>query len=82
MPSPASPSPPPRLLAETKAIEIARMQCQAYKLAIFRIDTPEALARFGGKPPSNQRRDTDLDSHLARARAGLAPAGTASPPGP
>lgn len=58
------------------------MQCQAYKLAIFRIDTPEALARFGGKPPANQRRDTDLDSHLERARAGLAPAGAASPPGP
>jgi hypothetical protein len=71
-----------RLLAETKATEIARMQCQAYKLAIFRIDTPEALARFGGKPPASPRRDTDLDSHLARARAGLAPAGAVPPPGP
>jgi hypothetical protein len=71
-----------RLLAETKATEIARLQCQAYKLAVYRIDTPEAFARFGGKPPVNQRRDTDLDSHLARARAGLAPAGAAPPPGP
>jgi len=71
-----------RLLAETKAPEIARLQCQAYKLALFRIDTPEAFARFGGKQPGNQRRDTDLDSHLARARAGLAPAGAAPPRGP
>jgi hypothetical protein len=71
-----------RLLAETKATEIARGQSQAHKLAIFRLDTPEALARFGGKPPASQRRDTDLDSHLARARAGLAPGGAAPPPGP
>lgn len=69
-----------KLLVETKAIEVARVQCQAFKLAIFRIDTPEALARFGGKQPVNRRRDTDLDIRLERARAAPAPADTAPPP--
>src|SRR5208283_3194379 len=35
-----------KFLAETNAAEVARLQCQGYKLALFRIDTPEAFARF------------------------------------
>ena len=71
-----------KLLAETHATEVARAQCQTFKYAIFRIDTPEALARFGGKPPGGTRANTDLDSRLARARAEGAAAGTAPAPAP
>jgi hypothetical protein len=66
-----------KLLVETNAKEVARTQSQAFTLAVFRIDTPEAIARFGGKPPVNSsRRETDLDRQLTRARAEGAPAGT------
>jgi len=77
---PGMAEPTAKLLVETKATEVARAQCQAFKLAIFRIDTPEALARFGGKQPVNRRRDTDLDIRLERARAEPAPAAAAPPP--
>ena len=70
-----------KLLVETNAKEVARTQSQAFTLAVFRIDTPEAIARFGGKPPVNSsRRDTDLDRQLTGARAEGAPAGTAPAP--
>jgi hypothetical protein len=70
-----------KLLVETNAKEVARTQSQAFTLAVFRIDTPEAIARFGGKPPVNSsRRETDLDRQLTRARAEGAPAGTAPAP--
>ena len=70
-----------KLLVETNAKEVARTQSQAFTLAVFRIDTPEAIARFGGKPPVNSsRRETDLDRQLTRARAEGAPVGTAPAP--
>ena len=69
-----------KLLVEADAREVTRQQCQAYKLALFRIDTPEALARFGGNPPINPvSRNTDLDKALTEARAQLMP-GAAAPP--
>lgn len=78
---PAKAAPIANLLVETNAKEVARTQSQAFTLAVFRIDTPEAIARFGGKPPVNSsRRDTDLDRQLTRARAEGAPVGTAPAP--
>jgi hypothetical protein len=68
-----------KLLVETNATVVARVQCQAYKLALFRIDTPEALARFGGREPAPPYHDTDLDKMLARARAAQPPAKPADP---
>ncbi|MES1167054.1 MAG: hypothetical protein ABUL68_03550, partial [Pseudomonadota bacterium] len=68
-----------RLLAETHGTVFARTQSQAFKLALFRIDTPEALARFGGKPPVSTKRDSDLDRLLDRAKAELT---APSPPAP
>lgn len=58
-----------QFLAETHATVFARITSQAYKLALFRVDTPEALARFGGKPPAENRSDRDLDALLEQARA-------------
>jgi hypothetical protein len=66
-----------KLLVATNAAEVVRLQCQAYKLALFRIDTPEAFARFGGRLPVPSLRPADLDKALKRARA-AAPAS----PGP
>jgi hypothetical protein len=63
-----------KLLVETHATVFARAQSQAYKLALFRIDTPEAFARPGVKPPRPVRPQTDLDTVLSRARAQAAPA--------
>jgi hypothetical protein len=69
-----------KLLVETDAREVTRMQCQAYKLAMFRIDTPESFARFGGRPNAGPPRgNTDLDKALIEARAQPAP-GAAAPP--
>jgi hypothetical protein len=65
-----------KLLAETHATEVARAQAQTFKFAVFRIDTPEALARFGGKQPPRPRRNTDLDDRLAQAQTEDAPAET------
>ena len=58
-----------KLLVETNAILIDRTQSHTHKLALFRIDTPEALARFGGPPPPPPKRDTDIDRMLSRAKA-------------
>jgi hypothetical protein len=69
-----------KLLVETDAREVIRMQCQANKFALYRIDTPEAFARFGGNPPIHPVwRNSDLDKVLIEARAKLAP-GAAAPP--
>ena len=69
-----------KLLVETNAREVTRQQCQAYKLALFRIDTQEAFARFGGNPPVNPVwRDSDLDKSLTHARAQLTPGAPAPP---
>ena len=69
-----------KLLVETDATEVIRMQCQANKFALYRIDTPEAFARFGGNPPIHPVwRNSDLDKVLIEARAKLAP-GAAAPP--
>ncbi len=67
-----------KLLVETKAREVMRTQCQTFKLALFRIDTPTAMERFGGKPPVSGRPDTDLDHELQQAQA----AASAAPPPP
>ena len=69
-----------RILAETHAVVVARAQSQAYKLALYRIDTPEAFARPGAKPPRLARPQTDLDTVLGRARDQLAPNARASTP--
>ncbi len=61
-------------LAATHAVEIARLPSQAYKLALFRVDTPEGFARFGGKGTEISRPDSDLDLLLKRAAAEPAPA--------
>ncbi len=60
-----------RLLAETGAQPIARAQSQAFKMGIFRIDTPAAYAHFGGQAPVVRPR-TDLDIRLGAARQHLA----------
>ena len=70
-----------KLLAETHATLVARVQCQAYKIALFRLDTPEALDRFGGTPPASSRRETDLDRLLDQARSELSPV-RPTPPAP
>ena len=60
-----------RLLAETGAVEYRRAQSQAFKMGIYRIDTPAAYAHFGGKAPV-QRPLSDLDFRLREAREHLA----------
>ncbi len=57
------------LLTETHATPFLRERCQAYTLALYRVDTPEALARFGGPPLPPPKRDTDLDTLLSHAKA-------------
>jgi hypothetical protein len=67
-------------LAATNAREVTRQQSHVHKDALFRIDTPEAFARFGGKPPLYpQRTDSDLDKLLTEARAQLPPIDSAPP---
>jgi len=67
-----------RLLAETGAQEFARAQSQAFKMGVYRIDTPAAYAHFGGQAPI-ARPATDLDVRLAAARAALQPPPPAAP---
>lgn len=67
-----------KLLVAAHATELVRVRCQSHTLALFRLDTPEGLARLGGRPPPAPQRDSDLDTMLARARAELG----ASPPAP
>ena len=61
-----------KLLVDTHATLFARTESQAFKLAVYRIDTPEALERFGGPPQPPRVKDTDLDRSLERARAAAA----------
>lgn len=63
-----------RLLANTNAVLLTRTQSFLHKDALFRIDTPEAFARFGGTPPAPSPRVTDLDKLLGQARAEAAAA--------
>ena len=58
-----------RLIVDAHAVELARAQSFAHKDALFRLDTPEALARFGGPPLPPPERDADLDRMLDHARA-------------
>jgi hypothetical protein len=67
-----------QLLAVTGAKPIARAQSQAFKMGVFRIDTPAAYAHFGGKAPI-ARPQTDLDVQLGEAQAQLNPAEPAVP---
>ncbi|MEO6876095.1 MAG: hypothetical protein ABI222_14855, partial [Opitutaceae bacterium] len=62
------------LLVATHATLIDRTQSHTHKLALFRIDTPEGFARFGGPPPPPPQRDSDLDRMLSLARADAAAA--------
>jgi len=72
-----------QLLAETDAQVITRMKSEAYKIALYRVDTPEAIARFGGPVPTSPLKDSDLDTLVARFRAQVpplpAPAAPAAP---
>ncbi len=63
-----------KFITEIHGTEIARAQSQAYKLALFRIDTPAAFARPGVKPPRLLRPQSDLDTVLGRARNPASPA--------
>ena len=47
-------------------------------MGVFRIDTPAAYARFGGKAPI-ARPQTDLDVRLKEAREQFAPAESPAP---
>jgi hypothetical protein len=62
-----------QLLAETDAKVINRMQSEAFKIALYRVDTPEAIARFGGPVPTSPLKDSDLDTLIARFRAQVPP---------
>jgi hypothetical protein len=57
------------LIAETHAMPFLRHDTQNYKLALFRLDTPEALAKFGGERVEDPHADRDLDLLLTAARA-------------
>ncbi len=63
------------IVVDFRAREIARFATHAMTFAIFRLDTPEALARHGGPAPSSPaRREGELENALWRARAGRAAA--------
>lgn len=69
-----------KLLAEVNATPLTRMTSQAFKLGLYRIDTPEGLARHGGNPPpAAPKRDSDLDELVARFRAQVPPLPAAAP---
>ena len=55
-----------RLVEDTGAVLIARRQAHAFKFGIFRLDTPEAVLRFGGSPESRLEA-ADLDEAAAQA---------------
>ncbi|MDB6092528.1 MAG: hypothetical protein JWM32_90, partial [Verrucomicrobia bacterium] len=56
-----------RLITEMRGELITRTQSQAFKMAIFRIDTAGAFARLGSKVPV-ARPQTDLDFRLEAAK--------------
>ena len=71
-----------RLLAETDAKLVTRIQSESFKIALYRIDTPEAIARFGGPAPGGPVRDSDLDTLVARFRAEVPPLPAPAPAAP
>lgn len=57
------------VLVEFGAEEVARFTSHAMNFAIFRLDSPEGLSRFGGPPPRYPaRREGELENALRRAR--------------
>jgi hypothetical protein len=63
-----------RTIVDFQARETARFSSHAMNFAIFRLDTPEALARFGGPVPTAPvRREGELENALWRARASTVP---------
>lgn len=57
-----------RLIVDTDAVEVSRRQCQEHRFALFRIDTPVAVERFGGPPPEHPDPITRLDALLESFR--------------
>lgn len=59
-----------RVIVDFHAEEIARFPSHAMNFAVYRLDTPAALARFGGPVPGHPaRREGELENALWRARA-------------
>jgi len=58
-------------LAQVDAVPFHRVTSQAFKLGLYRLDTPTAFEKFGGRAPEDTRADRDLDTVLAKARARL-----------
>ena len=72
-----------RLITLTEASEIARRPCQEHIFALYRLDTPAAIERFGGPPPAEPDRIERLDALLVRTRQELlAPPPDPAPPAP
>lgn len=57
------------LIVATNAQEVLRAQCQSHKLAIYRLDTPAALKKFGGVQRVKERPSSDLDELLGKGFA-------------
>jgi hypothetical protein len=58
-------------MAQVDAVPFHRVTSQAFKLGLYRLDTPTAFEKFGGRIPEDSRADRDLDTVLAKARARL-----------
>ncbi len=59
-----------RIIVDFNAKEIARMPSHAMNFAIYRLDTPEGLVRFGGASIAQpEKREGELENSLRRARA-------------
>ena len=57
------------LLVGAGAAEVERRRCQEHVFALFRLDTPEGIARFGGQPPEYPDRLVRLDALMKQAQA-------------
>lgn len=68
------------LIVDTQATVVARRNAEAVKFALFRLDTPHALAVFAGQGEI-KRRPFDLDEVLAEIPKAAEPA-TATPAAP
>lgn len=56
-----------KILIEYNAVEVARLKSHAMVFALFRLDTPDALGKFGGEHPRFPvRREGELDLTLQR----------------
>jgi hypothetical protein len=61
-----------RTILEFGAKEIVRYPSHSMTFAIYRLDTPAGLERFGGPvPESSERRPGELENSLARIRAAI-----------